>query len=336
MVESSMIINRNTSLANQDEWENINPEFKEMANKVAISINEAHNKIAKAKKLAKDAQNIKGGFLGIGKQKKVNTSLSESQIITNEALTDLSELIQQSIRFTLQSVKTASNMQKALAYVAVNGIRDTNGRVEDLSAECAESIDLIIESAQDFLQQQSEFSDQIEAQFVKDREQDEELYFVKNTLEQFADTVKNHELWISNLQKKLDGNQAKIKEYHNKLESLIENNQKMSEKRLTDFEKKFHEITELNKKLIQENMSAVESIQKIILEDKIVNDQRIIDLDNTMRELIESYKQEDENERLRLKNDYYSNVNKMKMSLIVSTCSVGLIAVASLIVSFLF
>jgi hypothetical protein len=143
----------------QAEWISMAPSVREMAIDMTRSIKEAHDKIAEAKGLAKDAPSIKGGFLGIGRQRKVNEALSKSQVITNEAVYELSELIQQSITFTLRSVKMASDMQKALAYIAVNGIREANGRVETLSSQCTESINTIIEHAQDFIQQQTEMEE---------------------------------------------------------------------------------------------------------------------------------------------------------------------------------
>lgn len=162
-------------MVTKDEWALIDSSVKVRAVQIAKSIKEAHNKIAKAKSLAEKAPKIKGGFLGVGKQKKVTAVLSESQVITNEAVTDLAELIQQSIGFTLQSIKTASNMQKALASLAVNGIRDANGRVETLSTDVTDSINEIIDSAQAFLKQQTELSERLEKQKDKDEEQDEAL-----------------------------------------------------------------------------------------------------------------------------------------------------------------
>ncbi len=154
MSETAMNSQCDIRVISHDEWMSMNSEVRDKALDITNSIKEAHEKIAKAKELAKDAPNIKGGFLGFGKQKKINEALSMSQVISNEAVNNITELIQQSINFSLSSAKIAKEMHKALAYLAVNGIRDANGRIETLSSECTETINIIIEKAHDFVQQQ--------------------------------------------------------------------------------------------------------------------------------------------------------------------------------------
>jgi hypothetical protein len=304
MSEEALIIRHDVDIVTHDEWISIEPSIKNTAVNIANSIKEAHSKIAKAKGLAKEAPNIKGGFLGFGKQKKITSALSESQVITNEAVTDLAELVQQSIGFTLQSVKTASNMQKALAYLAVNGIRDANGRVETLSTEVTESINEIIDSAQSFLQQQAELNERLEDQEAKDEEQDVAIKSMDKALKHFSENSICHELKLTNLQKLIDNNQSNAERNRRKLESLIE-----------------------------KNISSVVKLQATLYEYRKLNETQITNLEESLRAVIDSNKKLDEDACSQLKEEYLTEIGKLKRAFVILSCSIGAIAVLALILS---
>ena len=100
-----------SDIVTDDEWNLLDPAIKDEATKIVFSIKEAHEKIAEAKQLAKEAPNKKGGVLGARKQKNINAVFSESLVKTNEAAADLTDLIKFTIGLVLQSAKTASIMQ---------------------------------------------------------------------------------------------------------------------------------------------------------------------------------------------------------------------------------
>lgn len=311
MSQSAIIVQQDNKVVPQVEWMSMNPSVRDMAVDIAKSIKEAHEKIAKAKRLAEDAPNIKGSFLGIGKQKKVNIALSEAQVITNEAVYDLSELIQQSIKFTLRSVKTASDMQKALAYLAVNGIRDANGRVETLSSECTESINTIIEHAQGFIQQQTEIEDRqnqlserIEDQEAKDRERDIILKGIEKALSLYTENSNRQEQKLTDLQKLVYENQTEEERNRKKLESKIE-----------------------------KNIASIEQLRETIFENQQINEELIKELETELRGVIALNRQFDEEERNRLKDEYRADVEKFKSMFTIMCSSIAVIAILALILS---
>lgn len=286
MSELSVIVPANISIVSQDEWNTMNPSIKDSAVNIAKSIKAAHTKIAKAKEKAENAPNIKGGFLGFGRQSKINSALAESQVLTNEAVTDLAELIQQSTRLTIQSVIKARDMQKALAYLAINGIRDVNGRVETLSSECADSINIIIESAQGFLQQQADFSERIDNQEAKDQEQDTAIIRIEETLQEC-------------------------------LENSIRQEQRLSD--LYTFNDR--------------NQTSIGILDEAISEYKDKNDEILVELENRFRESLESNRKSDEEQRNRLREEYNTKIQKLKLAQLIISLSIGAIALAALICS---
>ena len=201
MSQSSIVLQNGE--VTQNEWLSMDPMIKNMALEIAISIKETHEKIEKAKQIAENAPNIKGGFFGIGKQRKINDALSKSQIGTNDAVSDLSDLIQKSIKLTMQSVKTASNIQKALAYLSVNGIRDANGNIEKLSIECTESINTIIDSASDFIEQQAKIEESQNAIIQKTNNHEERISNVEISLKELIEFKERYKYDISKLKLKL-------------------------------------------------------------------------------------------------------------------------------------
>lgn len=311
MSKSEIIVQRDIEVITDAEWMSMSTSVKNMATEIAISIKKAHEKIAEAKKLARDAPNIKGDFWIFGKQKNVNAAFSKAHMVNNDAVYGLSELVQQSIKFTLHSIKTASDMQKALAYLAVNGIRDANGRVETLSSECTESINTIIEQARDFIQQQEEIEDRqnelselIEDKEVKDREQDVALKAIEKTLLQYLENSNRQEQELSELRKLLLKNQTEEEQNRKKLKSEIE-----------------------------KNITLTERLQETIFENQNINDERLKKLESELREVIALNRQFDEEERNRLKDEYRAAVLKLKFIFKIVCSLTAAIAVAAFILS---
>lgn len=311
MSKSEMLVQRDIEVITHAEWMSMDKSVRNMATNIAKSIKDAQEKIAKAEELAKNVPNIKGNFLGIGKQSRVNDVLSKAQLLTSEANREHSVLIQQLINLIIRSAKTASDMQKALAYLAVNGIRDANGRVETLSSECTKSINTLIEHAQDFIQQQEEIEDRqnqlserVEDKEAKDREQDIALKAIEKALLRYSENSNRQEQELSDLQNLIYKNQTEEEQNRKKLELEIE-----------------------------KNIALIKRLQETLFENQNIYEERLKKLEAELREVIALNRQFDEEERNRLKDEYRADVLKLKFTLKIVCSSIAAIAIASFILS---
>jgi hypothetical protein len=112
------------------------------------------NNIARANQEAKDAQNHKRPWYkslsGPSKVDKVANAL----VKTNDAVSGLNDLVQESVRFTCTSIQFAQVMHKTMAYMMVNGFKDSNGNIQSLSESSQEFVELILNEAEDFVRKQ--------------------------------------------------------------------------------------------------------------------------------------------------------------------------------------
>jgi len=107
--------------------------------------------IESAKKFADEAKEYKRvwykPFAGDSKTDKVADALVQ----TNAAMSGLSDLIQESVRFTCVSIQFAQVMHKTMAYMMVNGFKDSNGNQQKLAASSQEFVEEILNAAEDFV-----------------------------------------------------------------------------------------------------------------------------------------------------------------------------------------
>ena len=95
-----------------------------------------------------------------------------------------------------------------MAYLAVKGISDANGRIETLSIGMKESIYEIIDSAKAFVQQFEEQDQMLKAQSAKDKKQDQELERMDRELQLITANIAQTELKLSEFRKLIDSNQS--------------------------------------------------------------------------------------------------------------------------------
>lgn len=111
-------------------------------------------KITDAKKAAKDAANMKSGWFG--KTKKKADATADAVIATNEAIGEMNELLQESIRFTCLSLSFAQAMSKHMSALIVKGFENRDGEFIKLSSDSEEQAMYIVQQAEAFAKNQLE------------------------------------------------------------------------------------------------------------------------------------------------------------------------------------
>jgi len=172
-------------------------DVNEYASRITGMISLVHKRIEEAKEKAKSVPDIKGGLFGWGKKDKQIDLLAKTDLATNEAVTELAKLQQETIHFITQSAYLARNMCNALSYIAVNGIRNADGRVERLSDETTKTINAIVGQAWDFVKQQESIKQAQLSQEETNRQLDA-------AMTEFDDELEKHKLESQKQQARLD------------------------------------------------------------------------------------------------------------------------------------
>lgn len=129
--------------------------FAEEKSKIILEkIELSTQKILDAKDAAEAAKNMKTGFFG--KTKKKANATADAVIITNEAVAEMNELLQESIRFTCLSLSFAQAMSKHMSALIVNGFKNRDGEFVKLSADSEEQAQYIVQQAEAFAKNQLE------------------------------------------------------------------------------------------------------------------------------------------------------------------------------------
>ena len=130
-------------------------EFAEEKAKVIIEkIELSTQMISEAKDAAEIAGNMKSGWFG--KTRKKSDATADAVIATNEAVAEMNELLQESIRFTCISLDLAKAMSEHMSALIVNGFKNREGKIIKLSADSEEQALYIIQQAETFAKNQLE------------------------------------------------------------------------------------------------------------------------------------------------------------------------------------
>jgi hypothetical protein len=127
---------------------------KQKAGRIMQKINNAQLKIKEAKDAADEANKMKSGWGWWGSTAKKTDAISKATVMTNTAVAETNDLIQESIRLTCTSIQFAQVMHKTMAYMMVNGFKDEDGRVTQLSKDGREMAHEILYQAEDFVKKQ--------------------------------------------------------------------------------------------------------------------------------------------------------------------------------------
>jgi len=127
----------------------------EISRNILEKIHSCSESIAEAKEAAEDAKNRKVGIFGIGSKKKLNAT-AEALVQTNEAVAEMNNVVQESIKFTCVSYYFAEIMRDTLQMMIANGFTDTNGRIMRLNDNGREAAELVLQETESFAQRQKE------------------------------------------------------------------------------------------------------------------------------------------------------------------------------------
>lgn len=137
---------------------------EEKAVEIFSNIQRVSSKIDKAKDLTRRADNVKGGWFGVGKTKE-KTELNTKAIgMQNEAMAEMNTLIQESIKLTTISYGFAQAMTQTIAAMLENGFKDKDGDIQQLHGVAKEQALVMLDEAQRFVKHQQEYETRQEKQ----------------------------------------------------------------------------------------------------------------------------------------------------------------------------
>lgn len=145
---------------------------------ILVNIQNCTNKIQEAKKAAESAKSKKtGGFFGRGKRTADKaTATADALINTNEAVSELSNIVNESIAFTCLSMAFAKIMIDSIDQMMAEGFEDSKGNHITLTNAAKEQGEIILKQAKNYLNSQLQINE-LEAkqkeQEIIDKQQDE-------------------------------------------------------------------------------------------------------------------------------------------------------------------
>jgi ElaB/YqjD/DUF883 family membrane-anchored ribosome-binding protein len=185
-------------------------DVNEYASRTVFLINEVHKRIANAKDLAKSVPDIEGSwFFGWGKHDKQVKVLAQTDLATNDAMTELAKLLQETIAFVTKSTYFARDMCEALAYFAVHGITGANGKIERLSDEAAKSINFIVTQAKNFIQKQESIEQRQSSLEETSRQRDAAIAEFNDNLRKREEESQKQQESLDKLSDQIERNRSK-------------------------------------------------------------------------------------------------------------------------------
>lgn len=127
---------------------------KSQSSEIFKKIGELSKKIENAENQAISAKNTSGGFLGFNKTKRQAQATSEALIRTNEAVSEMNALIQESIKFTCSSLVLSKCMFDNMSEMTKNGFVDRDGKLSKLNKKGEEFANHLITQAKSYIKQQ--------------------------------------------------------------------------------------------------------------------------------------------------------------------------------------
>jgi hypothetical protein len=282
-------------------------------------INATTERIAEAKQEAESARDMKTGWFG--KTEKKATATANAVVVTNVALAEMNNLVQESIRFTCSSIQFAQVMHKTMAFMMVNGFKGTDGRIIELSRDSQEAVQSILDEADDFVtkqlkveMKQEEMHQRLDKKDKFDEEQNQRLEKLKNIFEAEREKVTRC----------FDKNDKVDEEQNQRLEKL----KNIFEAECEKITRCFDEKDKVDKKQFEQ----LENLQKLMAEKKQFDEKQ----ENEIRLLVEYTKQKDVLDKEQSENiqktmdELKSGVIREKVALILSivalVISVGTLA----------
>lgn len=133
--------------------EEMNAFVKEKAKFILEKINNSTASIQRAKD-ATDYARDNSNFHWFNRTRKKAEYTANALVDTTAAVDELSNLVQESVRFTCVSIGFAKTMSKYIMQLLSSGFEDSNGNFIKLSDDATKQAQFIVEQADDFAQKQ--------------------------------------------------------------------------------------------------------------------------------------------------------------------------------------
>ena len=212
---------------------------------ILSNIQRVSEKIEEAERLTREADNVKRDWTdyiplpfprGDSKTEKRSKLNTQAIALHNEAIGEMNNLIQESIRFTTCSALFGQRMIETMSAMMVGGFESTDGNLIQLTKEGKKHANAIIQQAENFLSHQEEMKPQ-------DEEQDEQIQSNKKSIWELQKRLEE--------QDKIDENQTAQIEHNRKLIKDLE--QELDEKDILD---------ESQSKDIKSNQESIAKLQE--------------------------------------------------------------------------
>lgn len=153
---------------------------------ILLQIQSTTDKIADAQEKASNAAQMKTGWFGVGTKKKTSI-LAEGLVSTNEAMSEMNDLLQQIIHFICISVRFAQKMNESIMYMIENGFTDRDGQFHTLTEASKTTARKIISESEKYARNQL-------AQELKNQEHDEKICVLTSVTEETQKRLSEKEL----------------------------------------------------------------------------------------------------------------------------------------------
>jgi len=154
MAGNELIISEDKAIIENGSPEDLRALAAKKAAEIFQKISESNTRIADAKKEADAANAMETGWFG--KTGAKTNAIAKALVATEIALAEMNDLIQESVRFTCASIEFSRIMRETMARMMVEGFRDRDGNIKQLSHDSQEAVQSIIDDADNFVRQQHE------------------------------------------------------------------------------------------------------------------------------------------------------------------------------------
>lgn len=270
-------------------------------------------KISEAKEAAEAASNMRSGWFG--KTGKKADATANAVITTNEAVAEMNELLQESIRFTCLTFGFAQTMSKHMSALILNGFKNHDGEFIELSDNSKEQALYIVQQAEAFAKNQLELE-------IRQAAQDSKI-------NDFTNKVLNNE-------SRLDEKDLLDKEQSEKIISLSNENKEQN-KKLSEI----HFSLSEKEKIDEEQSQRLEELGTLLSNKDLVDqkqEEAITKNSDAIKVLFEYAKQKDildkeQSEEIeRIKK--FSSKKLCIAAIIISVCAL-VCSVASIVLQFI-
>lgn len=241
---------------------------------ILTNIQNCTDKIQRAKEAAEDANSMDiGGVFGRGKRTAAKaTATAEALTRTNEAVSELSHIVKESIAFTCLSMAFAEKMSESIAQMMAEGFEDSNGNYISLSDDAKVQAEIILKQAKNYVNSQLQIKELETKQKEKDKLDRIQSAKIKTLEIEFENKTlldkKQDELISSNIERlnkkdRVDALQTKrLKELSILLKNknLLDQKQEIAIRKLFEYTKQKDELDKKQSETITNHEKAIKEL----------------------------------------------------------------------------